>query len=60
MNETTIGSAAICQFLPQLDFIDVDGPLLLKQDLATGLYYEFGKILPNSDPGLGIHVNFPR
>ena len=60
MNETSIGSAAIFQFLPQLDYVDVDGPLLLQQDLATGLTYENGKILPNPGPGLGIHVNFPR
>ena len=60
MNETSIGSAAIFQFLPQLDYVDVDGPLLLQQDLATGLTYENGKILPNPGPGLGIHANFPR
>ena len=60
MNETSIGSAAIFQFLPQLDYVDVDGPLLLQQDLATGLTYENGKILPNPGPGLGIHLNFPR
>ena len=60
MNETSIGSAAIFQFLPQLDYVDVDGPLLLQQDLATGLIYENGKILPNPGPGLGIHENFPR
>ena len=60
MNETSIGSAAIFQFLPQLDYVDVDGPLLLQQDLATGLTYENGKILPNPGPGLGIQVNFPR
>ena len=60
MNETSIGSAAIFQFLPQLDYVDADGPLLLQQDLATGLNYGNGKILPNPGPGLGIHVNFPR
>ena len=31
MNECTIGSAAIAHFLPQLDFVDMDGPLLLKK-----------------------------
>ncbi|MFM9597255.1 enolase C-terminal domain-like protein, partial [Streptomyces scabiei] len=29
MNESTIGSAAIAHFLPQLDYVDMDGPLLL-------------------------------
>ena len=60
MNESSIGSAAIFQFLPQLDYVDVDGPLLLKNDLATGLQYEDGKIRPNNAPGLGVNVHFPR
>jgi L-alanine-DL-glutamate epimerase-like enolase superfamily enzyme len=29
MNESTLGSSAIAHFLPQLDFVDADGPLLL-------------------------------
>jgi L-alanine-DL-glutamate epimerase-like enolase superfamily enzyme len=29
MNESSIGSAAIASFLPQLDYVDMDGPLLL-------------------------------
>lgn len=58
MNESTIGSAAICQFLPQLDFVDVDGPLLFTQDLATGLTFDNGKILSNPATGLGISETF--
>ncbi|MCY7421389.1 MAG: dipeptide epimerase [Chitinophagaceae bacterium] len=60
MNESSIGAAAICQFLPQLDYVDVDGPLLLKSDLATGLQYDHGKIRPNNAAGLGVNVNFAR
>ena len=60
MNESSIGSSAICQFLPQLDYVDADGPLLLQQDLATGLNYDNGKILPNPSAGLGIREIFPR
>ena len=37
MNESSIGSAAIAHLLPYLDYVDMDGPLLLKEDLATGL-----------------------
>jgi L-alanine-DL-glutamate epimerase-like enolase superfamily enzyme len=29
MNESTVGSAAVAHFLPQLDYVDMDGPLLL-------------------------------
>ena len=37
MNESTIGTAAIAHFLPQLDYVDMDGPLLLAEDIATVL-----------------------
>ncbi len=45
MNETTIGSAAIAQLLPIVDYADVDGPLLLARDLASGLTYLMGKLV---------------
>jgi L-alanine-DL-glutamate epimerase-like enolase superfamily enzyme len=56
MNESTIGSAAIAHFLPQLDYVDVDGPLLLKEDLATGLTYDAGNVSVTKSPGLGIFL----
>ena len=55
MNESTIGSAAIAHLLPQLDFVDMDGPLLLKEDLATGLHFDDGKVTIPRGPGLGVH-----
>jgi L-alanine-DL-glutamate epimerase-like enolase superfamily enzyme len=58
MNESTIGSAAIAHLMPQVDFADVDGPLLLSQDLANGLEYETGKVRISKSPGLGIFVSF--
>lgn len=54
MNECSIGSAAIAQFLPQLDYVDMDGPLLLKEDAATGIRFDFGKVSISDAPGLGI------
>ncbi|HEX5654540.1 MAG TPA: dipeptide epimerase [Chitinophagaceae bacterium] len=54
MNESTIGSAAIAHLLPFIDHVDMDGPLLLEEDLATGISYEFGKIIYSGLPGLGI------
>lgn len=54
MNECTVGSAAIAQFLPQLDHVDMDGPLLLSQDIATGISYDFGKVTIADAPGIGI------
>jgi L-alanine-DL-glutamate epimerase-like enolase superfamily enzyme len=54
MNESTIGSAAIAHLLPFIDHVDMDGPLLLEEDVATGIKYDFGKVLFSGDPGLGI------
>ena len=54
MNESTIGSSAIAHFLPQLDHADLDGPLLLSQDVAQGLTYDFGTVRVSGKPGLGI------
>lgn len=54
MNETTIGTAAVAHLLPVLDEVDADGPLLLKEDVATGLKYTDGVISVSNYPGLGI------
>lgn len=57
MNECSIGSAAIAHFLPQLDIVDMDGPLLLAEDIADGIEYDFGKVFfKNNLPGLGIKL----
>ncbi|HEX5024581.1 MAG TPA: dipeptide epimerase [Agriterribacter sp.] len=54
MNESTVGSSALVHLSPQVDYIDADGPLLLEEDMATGLHYDFGRITPTGNPGLGI------
>ena len=54
MNESSIGTAAMVQLSPQVDFLDADGPLLLEEDLATGISYEKGRILVSENPGLGV------
>lgn len=56
MNENVIGSAAIAQFIPQLDFVDADGPLLHKLQIAEGLTYENGKMNLGEFAGLGIKM----
>lgn len=57
MNETSVGSAAIANFLPQLDFVDMDGKLLLQTDIAEGLDIEAGFVTLRYPSGLGIAVN---
>jgi L-Ala-D/L-Glu epimerase len=54
MNESSIGSAAIGHLLPLLDYVDMDGPLLLDEDLAMGLEINDGKVILTGKPGLGI------
>lgn len=56
MNESTVGSAAIVHLMPLIDYVDVDGPLLLSQDLATGFTYHEGHIQPSIENGLGIKM----
>ena len=57
MNESSIGTAAMVHLSPLVDFLDADGPLLLKEDLATGLIYDQGKIsFAEHLPGLGIRI----
>ena len=57
MNESTIGSTAIGHLLPMLDYVDMDGPLLLSDDIATGLTFSNGKVILSGQPGLGIEFN---
>lgn len=57
MNECSIGSAAIAHLRPLVDYIDMDGPILLAEDLATGIHFTDGDVFIEPNPGLGI---FPK
>jgi L-Ala-D/L-Glu epimerase / N-acetyl-D-glutamate racemase len=37
MTESTVGISAIAQLAPQLDYVDMDGAMLLKEDIANGI-----------------------
>ena len=56
MNESSIGSAAIAHLAPLTDYLDMDGPLLLSEDIAEGVGYDNGKIIFNDKAGLGVHL----
>jgi L-alanine-DL-glutamate epimerase-like enolase superfamily enzyme len=56
MNESSIGTGAIAQLLPLLDYVDMDGPLLLAEDVAKGVKYDYGKIIYGDGYGLGVSV----
>ncbi|MFB6454602.1 dipeptide epimerase [Chitinophaga sp. Hz27] len=53
MNESTVGSSAVAHLLPYLDYVDMDGPLLLADDTATGITMEHGRIHYADRPGTG-------
>lgn len=53
MNESTTGTSAVAHLLPYLDYVDMDGPLLLAEDTADGIRIEQGKIIYADRPGTG-------
>ena len=57
MNESSVGTAAIAQLAPLADFVDMDGPLLLAEDIAVSKF-DKGIFIYNDLPGLGVEVNF--
>lgn len=54
MNESTIGSAAIAHLSPLVNYLDMDGTLLLAEDLAIGLSINDGRVAVSDQLGLGI------
>jgi L-Ala-D/L-Glu epimerase len=56
MTESTVGISAIAQLLPELDYVDMDGPLLLSEDIASGVSLEFGKINYANGSGTGVEL----
>jgi L-alanine-DL-glutamate epimerase-like enolase superfamily enzyme len=56
MTESTVGISAIAHILPELDYVDMDGPLLLSEDIASGVTMEFGKISYAEGNGTGVHL----
>ena len=57
MNESSIGTGAIAQLLPLIDYVDMDGPLLLEEDNGDGVHFDYGKIIYGEGYGLGITVD---
>jgi L-alanine-DL-glutamate epimerase-like enolase superfamily enzyme len=54
MSETSCAVSAAGQLSPLADWADLDGPLLIRNDLFTGLDYAEGKLLLGDKPGLGL------
>ena len=54
MTESSIGISAIGQLLPQLDYVDMDGFLLIENDPGEGPWIENDRIQVPSAPGTGV------
>lgn len=54
MNESSIGSAALAHLSPLVDYLDMDGPLLLSEDIATGVSFDNARPVLSDEAGLGI------
>jgi L-alanine-DL-glutamate epimerase-like enolase superfamily enzyme len=54
MVESAIASTAAAQISPLVDWADIDGPFLTKDDPFAGVQYERGKLVLPSEPGLGV------
>jgi L-alanine-DL-glutamate epimerase-like enolase superfamily enzyme len=54
MTESTVGISAIAHLLPLLDYVDMDGALLLDKDIATGVTITYGKIDYPDGNGTGV------
>ncbi|WP_273886804.1 dipeptide epimerase [Rubrobacter naiadicus] len=54
MVETSLGISAAAQFSGLVDYVDLDGPMLLADDPFEGLVFERGRLLVPDAPGLGV------
>ncbi|SKB51581.1 L-alanine-DL-glutamate epimerase [Salegentibacter holothuriorum] len=56
MTESTVGISAIAQLLPLLDFVDMDGGLLIKNDIADGVKVYDEKVHFPKRNGTGVEL----
>ncbi|CAM2998262.1 dipeptide epimerase [Flavobacterium frigoris] len=54
MTESSVGISAIAHLLPQLNYVDMDGALLLAEDIANGVTIKHGKITYSELNGTGV------
>jgi L-alanine-DL-glutamate epimerase-like enolase superfamily enzyme len=57
MIESSVAITAAAQLSPLVDFADLDGNLLIDNDVAEGVEVEHGKLVLPDGPGLGVELN---
>lgn len=60
MVESSIGISGAAQLVPLLDYADLDGAALLKDEPACGIQIENGTIILTDAPGNGCSIDFER
>ncbi len=56
--ESTIGVSAVCQLAPLLDYIGVDGPLMIEKKVGIGVHAEKGRLVFPDENGTGVRPIF--
>ncbi|MBI5773250.1 MAG: dipeptide epimerase [Verrucomicrobia bacterium] len=56
MTESSVGISAIAQLLPLLDYVDMDGAVLIAQDIASGVRLEKGRAIFPNENGNGVQL----
>jgi len=56
MTESSVGISAIAHLLPMLDYVDMDGALLLSKDIARGVTITDGKVTYSNVNGTGAEL----
>ena len=54
MSETSCAVSAAAQLTPFADHADLDGPMLISDDLFRGITFMNGKIMLKDEPGIGV------
>jgi L-alanine-DL-glutamate epimerase-like enolase superfamily enzyme len=57
MTESTIGISALVQIAPLLDYLDADGALLLADDIADGVSFDYGRVVYSDNLGTGAEIH---
>jgi L-alanine-DL-glutamate epimerase-like enolase superfamily enzyme len=56
MTESSVGISAIAQLLPLLDYVDMDGAVLIAEDVATGVRLDHGRAVFPEVNGNGVEL----
>jgi len=57
--ESSVGISAAASLSPLVDYVDLDGHLLIRDDPFEGLTLDDGRVIPSARPGLGLAMNNP-